>query len=126
MQLTSLFVLSFILAARACSDDSDEHAHGHAHVRREYPQTYLAPPTRPLVWGDLNFIHTTDTHGWLLGHQKGPFPEPNYRFAASGSLLRLSLTSITPLQWRLGGLLVFRSAHEGNCARQPFLQLAGL
>lgn len=23
---------------------------------------------RPLVWGDLNFLHTTDTHGWLAGH----------------------------------------------------------
>ncbi|OAD02635.1 hypothetical protein MUCCIDRAFT_128322, partial [Mucor lusitanicus CBS 277.49] len=23
---------------------------------------------RPLVWGDVNFIHTTDTHGWLEGH----------------------------------------------------------
>ncbi|THV06273.1 hypothetical protein K435DRAFT_645636, partial [Dendrothele bispora CBS 962.96] len=35
-------------------------------------------PTRPLQWGDINFIHTTDTHGWLLGHQKTSFPEPNY------------------------------------------------
>ncbi|CAO3675668.1 unnamed protein product [Rhizopus microsporus] len=26
------------------------------------------PPLRPLVWGDVNFIHTTDTHGWLEGH----------------------------------------------------------
>ncbi|PIL33613.1 hypothetical protein GSI_04236 [Ganoderma sinense ZZ0214-1] len=33
---------------------------------------------RPLVWGDVNIIHTTDSHGWLLGHQKTSFPEPNY------------------------------------------------
>jgi 2',3'-cyclic-nucleotide 2'-phosphodiesterase (5'-nucleotidase family) len=25
-------------------------------------------PTRPLPWGEINFIHTTDTHGWLEGH----------------------------------------------------------
>ncbi|GKZ21543.1 hypothetical protein AbraIFM66951_006725 [Aspergillus brasiliensis] len=25
-------------------------------------------PTSPLPWGELNFIHTTDTHGWLEGH----------------------------------------------------------
>ncbi|KAJ6615583.1 Metallo-dependent phosphatase-like protein [Mycena sp. CBHHK59/15] len=42
------------------------------------PQT-LPPPSRPLQWGDINVIHTTDTHGWLLGHQKQSFPEPNYR-----------------------------------------------
>ncbi|KIO23880.1 hypothetical protein M407DRAFT_15501 [Tulasnella calospora MUT 4182] len=36
----------------------------------------------PLEWGDVNFIHTTDTHGWLLGHQKFSEPEPN----ASGTL----------------------------------------
>jgi 2',3'-cyclic-nucleotide 2'-phosphodiesterase (5'-nucleotidase family) len=21
------------------------------------------PPLKPLAWGDVNFIHTTDTHG---------------------------------------------------------------
>jgi len=25
-------------------------------------------PMRSLVWGQLNFLHTTDTHGWLAGH----------------------------------------------------------
>ncbi|KAJ7094369.1 Metallo-dependent phosphatase-like protein [Mycena epipterygia] len=37
-----------------------------------------SPPTRPLQWGDINILATTDTHGWLLGHQKESFPEPNY------------------------------------------------
>ncbi|KAG1742505.1 Metallo-dependent phosphatase-like protein [Suillus lakei] len=45
---------------------------------REYPQVPITPPYRPLVWGDFNVIHTTDTHGWLLGHQKVSFPEPDY------------------------------------------------
>ncbi|KAI9573256.1 Metallo-dependent phosphatase-like protein [Boletus coccyginus] len=47
-------------------------------LAREYPQFPLTPPYRPLVWGDFNVIHTTDTHGWLLGHQKSVWPEPNY------------------------------------------------
>ncbi|KAG8922642.1 hypothetical protein FRC00_007180, partial [Tulasnella sp. 408] len=46
------------------------------------PIPLIAPPSRPLEWGDVNFIHTTDTHGWLLGHQKVSEPEPN----ASGNL----------------------------------------
>lgn len=25
-------------------------------------------PLRQLKWGQLNFLHTTDTHGWLAGH----------------------------------------------------------
>jgi 2',3'-cyclic-nucleotide 2'-phosphodiesterase (5'-nucleotidase family) len=25
-------------------------------------------PMRDLKWGQLNFLHTTDTHGWLGGH----------------------------------------------------------
>ena len=25
-------------------------------------------PLRNLTWGQLNFLHTTDTHGWLAGH----------------------------------------------------------
>lgn len=46
--------------------------------KQEYPQVPLTSPHRPLVWGDFNVIHTTDTHGWLLGHQKTSFPEPSF------------------------------------------------
>lgn len=28
----------------------------------------IPAPIRDLVWGKLNFLHTTDTHGWLAGH----------------------------------------------------------
>ncbi|KAI0013814.1 Metallo-dependent phosphatase-like protein [Xylariaceae sp. FL0662B] len=28
----------------------------------------VAAPMRDLEWGQLNFIHTTDTHGWHAGH----------------------------------------------------------
>ncbi|MCJ1308794.1 hypothetical protein MMC25_002449 [Agyrium rufum] len=30
--------------------------------------TPVAAPIRPLPWGQLNFLHTTDTHGWHAGH----------------------------------------------------------
>jgi hypothetical protein len=29
-------------------------------------------PMRNLTWGQLNFLHTTDTHGWLAGHLSEP------------------------------------------------------
>jgi len=28
----------------------------------------IAAPLRELPWGQLNFLHTTDVHGWLGGH----------------------------------------------------------
>ncbi|KAI1165268.1 Metallo-dependent phosphatase-like protein [Nemania serpens] len=46
------------------------------HVKRMQPDAQNATygPTRLLEWGQLNFLHTTDTHGWLEGHLK----EKNY------------------------------------------------
>ncbi|KAH7126351.1 Metallo-dependent phosphatase-like protein [Dactylonectria estremocensis] len=32
----------------------------------------VAAPMRDLKWGQLNFLHTTDTHGWLGGHLQEP------------------------------------------------------
>lgn len=32
----------------------------------------IAAPLRDLTWGQLNFLHTTDTHGWLAGHLQEP------------------------------------------------------
>jgi 2',3'-cyclic-nucleotide 2'-phosphodiesterase (5'-nucleotidase family) len=45
-------------------------------VRRMQPdaQNATTSPRAPLEWGMLNFLHTTDTHGWLEGHIK----EENY------------------------------------------------
>lgn len=28
----------------------------------------IPAPLRDLHWGQLNFLHTTDIHGWLAGH----------------------------------------------------------
>ncbi|KAG8712084.1 hypothetical protein FRC09_020250 [Ceratobasidium sp. 395] len=35
-------------------------------------------PKRHLSWGDVNVLHTTDIHGWVLGHPKPVFPELNW------------------------------------------------
>ena len=72
--------LLLVAAALVAACPEDDHAHGHdAHLhKRAFPQAPLTPPSRPLTWGDVNIIHTTDSHGWLLGHQKASFPEPNY------------------------------------------------
>ncbi|KAJ4374926.1 hypothetical protein N0V83_002004 [Neocucurbitaria cava] len=45
-------------------------------VRRMQPdaQNATTSPKGPLEWGQINFLHTTDTHGWLEGHIK----EQNY------------------------------------------------
>jgi 2',3'-cyclic-nucleotide 2'-phosphodiesterase (5'-nucleotidase family) len=37
-------------------------------------QNATTSPSGPLEWGQINFLHTTDTHGWLEGHIK----EQNY------------------------------------------------
>jgi 2',3'-cyclic-nucleotide 2'-phosphodiesterase (5'-nucleotidase family) len=45
-------------------------------VRRMQPDASnsVSGPKGELEWGQLNFMHTTDTHGWLEGHLK----EQNY------------------------------------------------
>ncbi|CAE6516238.1 unnamed protein product [Rhizoctonia solani] len=72
--------LGLVLAARgvlACGGHGD---HAHPPVRRMQPGATpsTAWPTVPLEWGNINFLHTTDTHGWLLGHLHASPPEPNY------------------------------------------------
>jgi 2',3'-cyclic-nucleotide 2'-phosphodiesterase (5'-nucleotidase family) len=37
-------------------------------------QAAVTRPRSQLEWGQINFLHTTDTHGWLEGHLK----EQNY------------------------------------------------
>ncbi|KAF8504194.1 Metallo-dependent phosphatase-like protein [Hysterangium stoloniferum] len=76
-----LALLAVGLTAYACSDH-DGHSHEARSVNSEHqpkpPTISIATPGKPLVWGDINIIHTTDSHGWLLGHQKTSPPEPNY------------------------------------------------
>ncbi|KAI9055340.1 hypothetical protein LZ554_000299 [Drepanopeziza brunnea f. sp. 'monogermtubi'] len=63
------------LACDSCYGPSEEVVHERL-VRRIQPESSDATvdPKAPLEWGQLNFLHTTDTHGWLQGHLK----EQNY------------------------------------------------
>ncbi|KAJ1300348.1 hypothetical protein OPQ81_005168 [Rhizoctonia solani] len=38
----------------------------------------IPKPTRPLEWGDVNVLHTTDIHGWISGHSKQVYPEMSW------------------------------------------------
>ncbi|KAG0695394.1 Metallo-dependent phosphatase-like protein [Suillus ampliporus] len=78
MILAAATLLSLALRVVACAGDHLHARDGHVHETHAYPHVPLSPPYRPLVWGDLNVIHTTDTHGWLLGHQKSSLAEPYY------------------------------------------------
>ncbi|KAI4182218.1 MAG: hypothetical protein LQ348_004881, partial [Seirophora lacunosa] len=77
--LSSLWTLtSLALGVLTCDDcygPRNDAAHVR-HVRRMQPEAQGATtsPRAPLAWGQLNFLHTTDTHGWLAGHLK----EQNY------------------------------------------------
>ncbi|KAG8790486.1 hypothetical protein FRC12_011760 [Ceratobasidium sp. 428] len=73
LALGSLLVARGVLACPG-------HDHGHEHVRRMQPGATPGTdiPKVPLVWGDFNVLHTTDTHGWLTGHLHASQPEPNY------------------------------------------------
>ncbi|KAK1671715.1 calcineurin-like phosphoesterase [Colletotrichum godetiae] len=67
-------------AAPALACESCEHPERDVvltrNVRRAQPDAQAATvaPRGPLSWGQLNFLHTTDTHGWLEGHIR----EQNY------------------------------------------------
>jgi 2',3'-cyclic-nucleotide 2'-phosphodiesterase (5'-nucleotidase family) len=39
-----------------------------AHASQPGALQPLEAPLRELTWGQLNFLHTTDTHGWHAGH----------------------------------------------------------
>lgn len=74
--------VSILAAASACGGDNS--CYGPLkddvvltrNVRRMQPdaQNATTMPKGPLEWGQINFLHTTDTHGWLEGHIK----EQNY------------------------------------------------
>ncbi|WAQ82282.1 hypothetical protein PtA15_2A599 [Puccinia triticina] len=48
--------------------------------KRSQPSASPPPgaPNRELEWGDLNILHTTDSHVRSFGHLKSEQPEPNY------------------------------------------------
>ncbi|KDN43234.1 hypothetical protein RSAG8_06201, partial [Rhizoctonia solani AG-8 WAC10335] len=72
--------LGLALATRGILACGGHGEHAHPPVRRVQPGATPSTtwPTVPLEWGNINFLHTTDTHGWLLGHLHTSPPEPNY------------------------------------------------
>ncbi|KDN37136.1 hypothetical protein RSAG8_10345, partial [Rhizoctonia solani AG-8 WAC10335] len=42
------------------------------------PNHGIPRPARPLEWGDVNVLHTTDIHGWISGHSKNVYPEKSW------------------------------------------------
>lgn len=64
MLFKSILFPSFITAASAVVINQQPKA----------PAADFSSSLRDLTWGQLNFLHTTDTHGWLPGH----LLEPNF------------------------------------------------
>ncbi|KAL3421794.1 calcineurin-like phosphoesterase [Phlyctema vagabunda] len=79
MRSSSLLTLAATLGLSAACDSCYGPSSAVVHernVRRMQPGASNATsgPKAPLEWGQINFMHTTDTHGWLEGHIK----EQNY------------------------------------------------
>ncbi|KAL2862292.1 Ser/Thr protein phosphatase family protein [Aspergillus lucknowensis] len=79
--MVSMRFLSFLSAttltlavATATVTTSDGTTSSHKIYPRQQKEAHNATekPWRPLPWGKVNFIHTTDTHGWLDGHANVP------------------------------------------------------
>ena len=104
LKLVSL--VNLVALAWACPGEEHDD-HDHSHSKRAFPSTTLTRPTRPLEWGDINFIHTTDSHGWLLGHQKLSFPEPNYRYARPFLTVMTGVLTIEDVSGDLGDFSSF-------------------
>jgi 2',3'-cyclic-nucleotide 2'-phosphodiesterase (5'-nucleotidase family) len=73
--VASLSLAIFVNACDDCTAEKREIVQTRL-VRRMQPDALNATSTSkgPLEWGQINFLQTTDTHGWLEGHLK----EPNY------------------------------------------------
>lgn len=69
--LFSAAFVALVASALACGDH--DHSHFAKRQQIEAPNS-TSLPRGQLPWGKLNFLHTTDTHGWLEGHLK----EANY------------------------------------------------
>ncbi|KAJ3494038.1 hypothetical protein NLG97_g4341 [Lecanicillium saksenae] len=84
--MKSIALLNGLIAAvvspslvAACGQDAEHSCYGPQNnveyvrqVKRMQPGAPNATslPKGPLEWGQINFLHTTDTHGWLEGHIK--------------------------------------------------------
>lgn len=61
-----LNLLAHLLLARGAPIESSDPVSIDSQPRAKHPDK--SDEVRHLQWGELNFLHTTDTHGWLAGH----------------------------------------------------------
>lgn len=71
LRLCLLYLLCHTVTCAAPANKQDDKRLS----RRMQPDAQDVLPKRQLEWGQINFIHTTDLHGWYEGHVK----ERNYR-----------------------------------------------
>lgn len=71
MQLARLLGL-LVLPAVGLACPGLDHEHGLSKRSSRYSTQPVSSTDllRPLVWGDLNVLSTTDIHGWYQGHMK--------------------------------------------------------
>lgn len=77
MRLLLLLALWAMLAA-ACPGVDHDHGLG---ARSQWGASQPSGGrslVRPITWGQINIVHTTDIHGWYQGHLAASQPEPNY------------------------------------------------
>lgn len=74
-----------------------------AHASQPGAAAPVPGPMRDLTWGQINFIHTTDTHGWIGGH----FQE----YVSCVTYHKLWLTFQAPILRRLGRLHLLHQAY---------------
>lgn len=80
VSLLCALVAQLLFAKHAAACPGMDHDHGLAPRSYRYA-TQPSPGTRflrPLTWGEVNIVHTTDIHGWYQGHLHSAYPEPNY------------------------------------------------
>jgi len=67
--------ISSVSACSSCEGEEEPSVYPRI-MRRMQPGAVDAAtkPSGPLNWGEINFLHTSDSHGWLEGHIK----ERNY------------------------------------------------
>ncbi|KAE8254751.1 hypothetical protein A4X13_0g3292 [Tilletia indica] len=78
MRFSLFAILSLALGALACP--GVDHGNG-VRPRSQRGATQPSGGTsliRPLTWGDVVVLSTTDIHGWYQGHLKASDPEPNF------------------------------------------------
>ncbi|KAL8830120.1 MAG: hypothetical protein Q9170_005880 [Blastenia crenularia] len=112
----------------ACEDCYGPHLDSQhvRHVRRMQPdaQGATVSPKAPLSWGQLNFLHTTDTHGWLEGLDAPSHALPVARIDDRAVISRSRITErigeITHMKHKAGNLGVdlllvdTGDLHDGN------------